>query len=95
MTGELARHYTCLGRTLTEENMTYVILRNYSEHHKLVKALKKDQDIKLMKVRKDTVLLRWFETAATFWNAYIGARNAPLAYVVRKWSFLVDQDPLY
>ena len=84
MTGQLDRHYAGVERIFTKENMTYVILKNYSDHFKSVKALKKDQDIKLMKVQKKTFLLWWFETANTFWNAYIGTRNGPLAYVVQK-----------
>ena len=57
MTGHLVRHYAGFRRPLTKENMTYIILKDYSDHFKSVKALKKDQDIKLMKVHKGTVLL--------------------------------------
>ena len=72
MAGQLDRHYAGVGRALTKENMTYVILKNYSDHFRSAKALRKDQDIKLMKVQKETVSIGWFETADTFWNAYIG-----------------------
>ena len=57
MTGQLVYHYASVGRMLTKETITHVILIDYSDHYKSVKLLKKDQDIKLMKVRKDTVLL--------------------------------------
>ena len=73
-----------IGRSLTQENMKYLILKDYSEHLQLVKSLKKDQDIKLMKFCKDTVALQWFKAALTFWNAYIGTKNCPLAYVVQE-----------
>ena len=44
-----------IGRALTMENMAYVILKNYNDHFKSAKVSKKDQDIKLRKVCKDTV----------------------------------------
>ena len=84
LAADLVRYYTGTGRPLTVENMTYVILKDYNDHLKSVKALKKDQDIKLMLFRKNTVTLRWFEAATTFLSAYIGARNCPLAYVTRE-----------
>ena len=64
--------------------MNYVILKDYNDHLKSVIALKKDQDIKLVKFRKETVTLRWFEAAVTFLSAFIGARHCPLAYVTHK-----------
>ena len=63
--------------------MTYVILKDYNDHLKSVKALKKDQDIKLMKYQQDTVTFRWFEAAVIFLSAYIGVWNCPQAYVTR------------
>ena len=86
---DIVCYYAGVGRPLTVENMKYVILKDYNDHLKSVKALKKDQDIKLMKCRKDTVTLRWFKGAATFLSAFIGAQNCPLAYVVRE-EFLPD-----
>ena len=74
--------------------MTYVILKDYNNDHlKLVKALKKDQDIKLMKYRKDTVTLHWFEAVVTFLSAYIGVWNCPLAYITREVSLPDPQRP--
>ena len=73
--------------------MMYVILKDYNNHLKSVEALKKDQDIKLMKYRKDTVTLRWFEAAVTFLSAYIGVQNFPLAYVTREVSLPDPQRP--
>ena len=64
--------------------MRHVFLKDYSDHLQSVKALKKVQDVKPIKFCKDTVALRWFKAALTFWISYIGARNSPLAYVVRE-----------
>ena len=50
MAGQLVCHYEGIRRTLTKENKTYVILQNFSDHFKLVKVAKKDQDIGMMKV---------------------------------------------
>ena len=49
-----------------------------------VKALKKDHKIKLIKCCKDTVAFCMFKATLTFWNAYIGTQNCPLAYVVQE-----------
>ena len=57
LSANIVSHYAGIGRPLTQENMKYVILKDYDEHLKSVKALKKDQDIKLMKCRRDTVTL--------------------------------------
>ena len=81
LAAHMVHYYTSNRQPLTKENMEYVFLKDYNDHLKLVNALKKDQDIKLMKCRKDTVTLRWFEAAVTFLGAFIGARNCPLAYV--------------
>ena len=54
---DIVRYYTGIGRPLTQENTKYVILKDYNDHLVLGKALKKDQEIKLMKCRKGTVTL--------------------------------------
>ena len=84
LAADVVCYYTGIGRPLTQENMKYVILKDYSDHLQSVQALEKDQDIKLMKFCKDTVALPLFKAALTFWNAYIGTRNCPLAYVVQE-----------
>ena len=93
LSADIVHYYTVIGRPLTMEDMKYVILKDYYDHLKSVKALKKDQDIKLMKCRKETVTLRWFETAATFLSALIGARNYPLTDVVREEALPDPQIP--
>ena len=69
--------------------MKYVICKDYIDHLKSVKALKKDQNIKLKKCRKDTVTLRWFEAVMIFLSVFIGAQYCPLVYIVRG-KFLPD-----
>ena len=76
---DLVCHYTGAGRTLTQENMRYIIVKDYNDHLKSVKAMKKNQDIKLIKFHKETVALCWFEAAMTFMNVYIGTWNGYLA----------------
>ena len=49
LSADLVCYYTGIGRSLTVENMNYAILKDCNDHLKSVKALKKDQDIKLMK----------------------------------------------
>ena len=53
-------YYAGVRQLLTVENMKYVILKDYNDHLKSVKALKKDHDIKLIKCWKDTMNLCWF-----------------------------------
>ena len=84
LTGDVLCHYTGIRCIFTQENMTYVILNDYNNHPKSVKALKKDQDIKLIKFCKETVALCWFKVAPIFWDTFIGARNNPLAYILRE-----------
>ena len=84
LTDELFCHYTGVGCILTQENMTYIILNDYNNHLKSVKGSKKDQNIKLMKFCKETVALGWFKATNIFWDAFIGARNCPVAYVLRE-----------
>ena len=43
-------YYTGIERPLTKENMKYVILKDYNDYLQLVKDLKKDQEIKHMKL---------------------------------------------
>ena len=93
LSANIVRHYAGIGRPLTQENMKYVILKDYDEHLKSVKALKKDQDIKLLHCGKTVVTLRWFEAAETFLSAFIDTRHCPLAYVVRDKAVPDPQRP--
>ena len=69
LVADIACYYTGIRQSLTKENMEYVIIKDYNDHLKLVKCLRKDQDVKLMKCWRDTVALWWFEAALTFMNA--------------------------
>ena len=59
-------------------------MKCYNNHFMSVKAAKNDQDIKLVKAKKDTVQLYWLESADTFINALISHHGAPLVYALRK-----------
>ena len=41
LSADLVHYYTGIGRPLTVENMNYVILKDYNDHLKSVKALKR------------------------------------------------------
>ena len=56
LTADVVHYYIGIGRPLTQKNMKSIILKDYSDHLQLVKALKKDQEIKLVKCCKDTVV---------------------------------------
>ena len=88
-------YYTGIGRPLTKGNMEYVILKDYNDHLKSVKALRKDQDIKFMKCRWDTVALCCFEAALTFMNVYISTWNCPLVCIVCEEFILILKNLLY
>ena len=49
LVADIACYYTGIRQSLTKENMEYVIIKDYNDHLKLVKCLRKDQDVKLMK----------------------------------------------
>ena len=84
MTGNLVCHYTCVRPAVLKENMTFVILKDYNDHLKSVKALKKDQTVRLMRFYKEIVALYWFEAAKSFFDVFIGTQNFPLAYMLQK-----------
>ena len=90
---DIVCYYAGVRQPLTVEDMKYVILKDYNDHLKLVKALKQDQDIKLMKCWKNTVTVRWFEAAMTFFSRFIGAWDCPLAYVVHEEPLPDPQRP--
>ena len=48
LTADIVCYYTGIRQPQIKENMEYAILKDYNDHIKLVKALRKDQDIKLM-----------------------------------------------
>ena len=91
LAADIVCYYTGVRKPV--KNMKYVILKDYNDHFKSVKALMKDQEIKLMKFQKDTVALRWFEAAMIFWNVYIGTQNCPLANIVCDESHPDPQRP--
>ena len=57
MAGQLVCHYIGIRRPQIKEKIVYVILKKYNDHFKSVKVVKKNHDIRMMKVQKDTVLL--------------------------------------
>ena len=93
LAAHIVHYYTGNRQPLTKENMEYVFLKDYNDYLKLVNALKKDQDINLMKCQKDTVTLCWVEAALTFMNVYIGTWNSPLLYIVRDEAHPDPQRP--
>ena len=93
LSADLVFYYTGIRQPLTMENMSYFIHKDYNDHFKSAKALKKDQNIKLMKYGKNTVTLGWFKAAVTFLSAFIGARNWSLVYVTREVALSDPQIP--
>ena len=89
---DLVRFYHDIGRVWTPANLRYVTIRNFSQQWKSLMDRKEGDQPEVPKISKELGILRWSEAFKDFLHRCIGARGAPLSYVVR--SIVVPQGPL-
>lgn len=84
-------YYKMIGRELTHVNMHYTnVLKDFHMQWKALEERKKEDEPKVPIVTKGLQITKWTDTFNDFCWKVIGARNIPLAYVIRD---RVDVEP--
>lgn len=79
-----ASYYKTIGRDLTHVNMHYTnVLKDFYMQWKALEEKKKEDEPKVPIVSKGLPITKWTDTFNDFCWKVIGARNIPLAYVIR------------
>ena len=79
-----ASYYKTIGRELTHVNMHYTnVLKDFYMQWKALEEKKKEDEPKVPIVTKGLPITKWTDTFNDFCCKVIGARNIPLAYVIR------------
>lgn len=88
-----ASYYKTIGRELTHTNMHYSnVLRDFYLQWKALEERRKEDDPKVPIVSKGLAITKWTDTFNDFCWKVVGARNIPLAYVIRE-NAVVSPNP--
>ena len=91
---DLVKYYETVGRPLTAANLQWTpVMKNFSVQWKALTD-KKDEDLpETPKISRGLNVMKWSEAFMDYLHRSIGARNIPLAYVVRESPEVVDPCP--
>ena len=88
-----ASYYKTIGRELTYMNMHYSnVLKDFHLQWKALEERRKEDDPKVPIVSKGLAITKWTDTFNDFCWKVVGARNIPLAYVIRE-NAVVSPNP--
>ena len=91
---DAARYYEAIGRDLTPANMHYTnVLSKFELQWRSILEKKKATPPTVPKISRTLRVTKWSESFINFLNRVIGARYAPLSYVIRKVMERVDPPP--
>ena len=89
-----ARFYHSVGRDLSQNNMSYLVMSVFWKQWQSLISEKKSTDKTVFpKLDRNTSILKWTEAAGNSFASVIGSRNAPLSYVIRPDSTCPDPLP--
>ena len=89
---DLVRFYVAIGRPITAGNMMWdPIMKNFEIQWKALVNKAKDRDIpETPKITKTLLIIKWVAAFGDHMHRVVGARNIPLAYVIRPNAEEVD-----
>src|SRR6056300_858215 len=77
------RYYAIVGRSPTPSNMHWAVLSSFDEQWEALLKKWKKEDHEVPKLTKGISFIKWLEAFKIHLRTKIGARGAPLAYLIR------------